>query len=186
VGAIRDGPDVDVDEGGRFHFPHLRPGRHEIAAVGRGCRVAKGSFTVAAGQTKLLKLVLPAEAEPLRDRRSDGSGVVITHEQLDESRASDLLEAIRDRVPLLNADLSGEGGSFRGGPAEVVVILDGVRTAGSLERHGGDGLRPRHQRRARARDHPDRDALERRVAGYLPVALGPPLTGLLASLVYGK
>ena len=134
--AIRDGPDADTDALGRFHLPSLRPGRHEIVAVATGCRVVHGPFTVEPGQTKLLKLVMPPLPEPPPDPRSGPSGVVITALQLESSRAPDLLEAIRDRVPLLTSTRAGGSSAFRGGggSGEVTIIVDGVRTSGSLER----------------------------------------------------
>jgi outer membrane cobalamin receptor len=133
--AIRDGPDTDTDALGRFHLPSLRPGQHEIVAVATGCRVVHGPFTVEPGQTKLLKLMVPPLAEPPPDARGNPSGVVITALQLEGSRAPDLFEAIRDRVPLLTSTRGRGSSAFRGGGSgEVTLIVDGVRTSGSLER----------------------------------------------------
>ena len=85
---------------------------------------------------KQLKLVLPSPSQITFDRRSDGSGTVINARQLGQWRAPDLLEAIRDRLPLLNANREAGGSSLRGGgnTGEVAVIVDGVRVSGSLER----------------------------------------------------
>ena len=141
------GGEAFTDARGEFRFSGLPQGRRLFAILTADCRVTWAQITVVEGIPRSERFRLPpafgaaAEAEAEEEaRRQSTSGRRLGIRELEASKASNVMELIRQIAPNMLTPMRGDGdvSSFRsargrslGTSDPPVVVIDGVRTAGA-------------------------------------------------------
>jgi len=136
---LSDGRSTETNANGEFVFQHVRAGRHEIAAVTKGCGLVQGGFAVESGRDALLSLeVTLPEAAQDRNARSRGHAArVVEASELQSMADRSLLEVLERVMPSMvergrfGAQVQPRSASTRPG-AEPLLILDGAKVEGGI------------------------------------------------------
>ena len=145
-----------TDAEGRFLFPEVPPGRHEVRAAMVGCRA--GSWTVDVAADRQLELDVRLDGPAVRPGAVVRSGVAgdtpddelpftverLTRDQIERNPARSVTELIRGAFPgvkvVRGSGLPGAGPAVQmRGPTSIslddqpLVIVDGMISAGELD-----------------------------------------------------
>ncbi len=133
-----------TDAFGRFAFEHVPPGTYTLEATAEGYENYRDDIVVTDDITLRIDIALKRRIYELPQRQVRGAHpappisatTVVTREEIDESGATDVSEALRD-VPGVYVRESGPSGgrtliSIRGAEAKhVLVLMDGQRLTGA-------------------------------------------------------
>jgi hypothetical protein len=137
--ALSDGRTTETDDSGRFHFLHVRPGSHQIAAITQGCAQVEGGFNVTSGRDALLRLEIARPTRASRiDRSSGSSGRALGAEEMAVLGNRSVLEVLVHyhgttfEVRGNRLLLRGRAGAATEQTIEPLLVLDGVRMDGMI------------------------------------------------------
>ena len=143
--SLSDGRITETDADGKFSFPHVRPGTHQISAVTKGCAQAAGGFSVVSGRDKELRLVVEMPKAPERIKRGDGTATrVIDADQLAEIGNRSALDALMQyyasafEVQGRALVLRTRQGVSSSRAIEPLLVVDGVHMRGMVAQALGD------------------------------------------------
>lgn len=136
---FRGGPAVMTNRHGEYRAVDLAEGWHEVAVVTAACEVALGRVQVVAQGEWITDLSLPdaVASRHIRMFPGEGTGVLLTAGDLNESPSASLADALRRALPELGVQLPtqpGRAGRVQGrnratltGSTTPLFIVDGMR-----------------------------------------------------------